>query len=632
MTSLADFKNQKDSLPSVFSNQSQEMASNYRKRLEASVKCVKYLLLQGLSFRGHLENSDSLNQGNFLELLKFHAKDRLDVEKVVLENAPGNCQMTAPCIQKDIIHACAKETTKVMLDEIGHDFFAILADESADISDKEQMALCLRYIDRNGGLNERFLSLVHVPNTTSLTLKEAIESLLMEHSLSLSRVRGQGYDGASNMRGEIAGLKTLITDECPQAYYVHCLSHQLQLTLVAVAKKNSDCSWLFLDVLPLLLNFVGGSPKRKEFLRQNQRTRVVEALSSGEIESGTGLNQEKSLSRPGDTRWGSHYKTIVNVLDLYRPILESLDAIAESSIEKADKNKACAIINLLMTFDFVFVAYLMTSIFGITHELNLALQKSDQDIVNAMTLVDVTKRNLQKLRDGGWDTHMTKVSSFLTKHDIEILNMEGMYVAPGRRMFRGNTSQVTNLHHFRVEVFLSVIDQQLQEIENRFSEKSKELLICMSCFNPSNRFASYDKEKLLRLAEFYPNEFSSVEMFFFEHSLDNFIEDVRNDERFWNVKTLNELSIKLVETKKHETHSKVYLLLKLVLILPVATASVERAFSTMTMIKNKLRNSMGDGLLNDCLVTFLEKDLFCDVEVDAIVNRFQNLRTRREQL
>ena len=41
---------------------------------------------------------------------------------------------------------------------------------------------------------------------------------------------------------------------------------------------------------------------------------------------------------------------------------------------------------------------------------------------------------------------------------------------------------------------------------------------------------------------------------------------------------------------------------------------------------------MGDGLLNDYLVTFLEKDLFCDVEVEPIVNRFQNLRTRREQL
>ncbi|XP_010691899.3 uncharacterized protein LOC104905147 [Beta vulgaris subsp. vulgaris] len=210
-------------------------------------------------------------------------------------------------------------------------FFTILADESADISDKEQLALCLRHVNKRGEVMERFLGVVHVANTTSLTLKEAIESLLMEHSLNFSRVRGQGYDGASNMQGAINGLKTLILNESPSAHCVHCFAHQLQLTLVAVAKKNADCGWLFVDVLAPLLNFVGGSPKRKEFLRKKQAERVVAALSLGEIESGTGLNQELSLSRPGDTRWGSHFKTILNVLNLYPTILESLDAIGDVS-------------------------------------------------------------------------------------------------------------------------------------------------------------------------------------------------------------------------------------------------------------------------------------------------------------
>lgn len=164
-------------------------------------------------------------------------------------------------------------------------FFAILADESADVSDKEQMAICLRYVNKKGVVCERLLGIVHVGNTTSLTLKLAIESLLMEYSLSFSQVRGQGYDGASNMKGSINGLKTLILNECKQAYFVHCFAHQLQLTQVALAKKNKDCAWLFADVLAPLLNFVGGSPKRREFLREKQAERVVEALSLGEIES-----------------------------------------------------------------------------------------------------------------------------------------------------------------------------------------------------------------------------------------------------------------------------------------------------------------------------------------------------------
>ncbi|CAO2820379.1 unnamed protein product [Amaranthus hypochondriacus] len=457
----------------------------------------------------------------------------------------------------------------------------------------------------------------------------------MEHSLTLSRVRGQGYDGASNMKGAIGGLKTLIMNECPSAHYVHCFAHQLQLTLVAVAKKNEYCCWLFDEVLPLLLNFLGCSPKRKEILREKQLAHIAEALSFGELLTGCGLNQELSLIRPGDTRWSSHFRSLKNVLSMFPAILESLETIADAHAhDPSDKVKALSILSMLMTFDFVFIALLMGSIFGLTNSLNMTLQKMDQDIVNAMKLVDSTKLGLQKLRDNGWETHLNKVTSFLVGHEIDIPNMEDIYVSQvaGRRRIRSKTPRVTNLHHYRVEVFLSVIDLQLQELDDRFSEKTKDLLIYMSCFHPCDRFSSFDTNKLLELAKFYPNEFPNEDLIFFEESLQSFIDDVRNDERFSNVKNLNELSIKLVETKKHESHQDVYLLLKLVLLLPVATASVERSFSGMNHIKNKMRNSMGDQLLNDNLVTFLEYDLFRYVSLDAIVQRYQNVRTRREQL
>jgi hypothetical protein len=53
---------------------------------------------------------------------------------------------------------------------------------------------------------ERFLSLYHVHETTSAALKEALVGILDHYKLSIHRLRGQGYDGASNMRGEFNGL------------------------------------------------------------------------------------------------------------------------------------------------------------------------------------------------------------------------------------------------------------------------------------------------------------------------------------------------------------------------------------------------------------------------------------------
>ena len=64
--------------------------------------------------------------------------------------------------------------------------------------------------------------------------------------MSLSKLRGQGYDRASNMQGDINGLKTLILKENKSAFYVHYFAHQLQLTLVAVAKNHIIIAELFL--------------------------------------------------------------------------------------------------------------------------------------------------------------------------------------------------------------------------------------------------------------------------------------------------------------------------------------------------------------------------------------------------
>jgi hypothetical protein len=73
----------------------------------------------------------------------------------------------------------------------------------------------------------------------------------------------------------------------------------------------------------------------------------------------------------------------------------------------------------------------------------------------------------------------------------------------------------------------------------------------------------------------------------------------------------------------------VFLLLKLILLLPVVTTSVERAFSAMSLVKTKLRNKMGDSLLDDCLVTFIERDLFFKGDEDDIIETFMAFRKRR---
>ena len=128
------------------------------------------------------------------------------------------------------------------------------------------MAPVLRNVNKKRIIIERFLGIVYVASTTALSLKYAIECLFCEHNLSLSKLYGQGYDGTSNMQGDINGLKTLILKMNKLAFYVHCFVHQLQLTFVAVAKNHVNIAKFFYVVSNLVI-VVGGSCKRRDALQ-----------------------------------------------------------------------------------------------------------------------------------------------------------------------------------------------------------------------------------------------------------------------------------------------------------------------------------------------------------------------------
>ena len=88
----------------------------------------------------------------------------------------------------------------------------------------------------------------------------------------------------------------------------------------------------------------------------------------------------------------------------------------------------------------------------------------------------------------------------------------------------------------------------------------------------------------------------------------------------------------LVATKKNKTYGAVYKLVKFALILPVATASVERVFSGMKHVKSESRNKTGDQWLNHRLVTFIERDIFMSVSDDVILDHFQKMSPRKNAL
>jgi hypothetical protein len=109
-----DFNNdQRQSISTLMSSASREAEDLYKIRLTSSLACSRFLLMQGLAFRGHDESSSPLNKGNFLELI-YWMKDKIKEVRDAFEHAPRNCIMISPHIQKDLAKCCAQQITDIL--------------------------------------------------------------------------------------------------------------------------------------------------------------------------------------------------------------------------------------------------------------------------------------------------------------------------------------------------------------------------------------------------------------------------------------------------------------------------------------------------------------------------------------
>jgi hypothetical protein len=96
--------------------------------------------------------------------------------------------------------------------------------------------------------------------------------------------------------------------------------------------------------------------------------------------------------------------------------------------------------------------------------------------------------------------------------------------------------------------------------------------------------------------------------------------------------SIAELCQGLVETEKSTIYPLVDRLIRLILTLPVSTATTERAFSAMKIVKIKLRNLIEDDFLANYLIVYIEKEIAERFTSDMIIDDFYSMKERRAQL
>ncbi|XP_060881711.1 zinc finger MYM-type protein 1-like [Metopolophium dirhodum] len=206
-----------------------------RKYMSSLIDVVLYLAKQGIAFRGHNENLDSLNQGNYKEMCHMVFSKFMPDLKNVYENKINH---TSWKVQDEIIKISADLIKEIIVEEIvvsGN--FALMVDEARSHKE-EQLSVCVRYAV---GLEarERFLQFIDVSNgQTANHIISAVFNCFQNLSININTLNivAQSYDGASVMAGHLGGVQAKIKQQFPCAIYTHCMAHRLNLIVVDMCK------------------------------------------------------------------------------------------------------------------------------------------------------------------------------------------------------------------------------------------------------------------------------------------------------------------------------------------------------------------------------------------------------------
>lgn len=212
---------------------------------------------------------------------------------------------TSPEIQNEIINLLANQIRFNKMPKVS-EFFALICDETMDMSRNEVVSICLRRVDDELHIHENFFGFFRTKIQTAAAIFELIKSVLENFKLDLKCLVAQSFDGAATMAGSKNGVAKKFSDLVEYAVFVHCYAHKLNLALVDATSKLKEVS----DVLLIIQNvtvFIERSAKRHALFEHIQ----------GE--------KKTTLQNFCSTRWASRYLAIRAFVNSYKYLLTFLE-------------------------------------------------------------------------------------------------------------------------------------------------------------------------------------------------------------------------------------------------------------------------------------------------------------------
>ena len=593
----------------ILSTKHAEEKSENRDCLKKILSSIRFLARQGLSFRGDGDESD----GNYIQILKFRGEDD---SRMIEWLKRKNEKYTCADAQNEMIQIMALSILRDVAKNIRNSvFYSIMADETTDISNREQFVLVLRHVDEKLVAHEEYIGLYKVASIDSDSLTKTIEDCLLRMNLSLNNCRGQCYDGASNMSGCKNGVSKQISDKEPKAIYTHCYGHALNLA-VGDTMKQSKIMRDALDTTYEMSKLVKFSPKRDSLLEK--------------------LKQELAPDTPGfrtlcPTRWTVRADSLQSVLDNYE-VLQDLWEESYSEVRDTDIRARIKGVDAQMkTFDYLFGVMLGQSILRHTDNLSKGLQHETLAASEGQSMAQLTLDTLARLRnDESFNKFYQDVKYKAETVDVNEPSLPRKRKMP-KRFQSGDAAHFfpqTESDMFRHKYF-EALDLVTNCVKTRFDQPGfkvfrnvEELLVK----GVQTDFGNYCDEFSF-VTEFYKTDIKKDALKVQLETMRTYFERQERDDI-----RLNDIVdyLRILEAPMRAIYSEVVTLVRILLVIPATNATSERTFSALRRIKTYLRSTMTQARLNHLITLHVHKDRTDSLNLTEIANEFTSRNEKRK--
>ena len=474
----------------------------------------------------------------------------------------------------------------------------------------------------------------------------------MSVNVSLRLLRGQAYDGASNMLGRKSGVAKLIKDVQKKAIHSHCLGHSTSLSVRSiddVTRGMRDC----MDVCMEIVKLIKFSPKRENMLENLKMRDMIMAESHEDLEDDAEIDTPLKIKKFSHTRWTMRHVGFIRIKENYQALLKLWEEIWDnerSGLDSQTKARIAGVSTKMKTFDFLFYLELAIVVYSQTDALSQTLQDKTMTLLEGKTLAKGTIKCLKDIRNENmFNLFYAKVlqrQQQLSVNDPKLpcktRNMRD-YCQMQRNVQLAGLETMSRLfqpsnvsEHYKYQYY-ECIDTLVTNLEDRFDQETIKILSGVEEF-----FIHCLKSPNSVNEEAYDELLSSAGMVQFQDDVEVLklkAEFVQLHLRFGNyapVKNFHDI-LKFFEVVVSSDYNynlfipNIIDLLKLVMIHPATTASCERSFRLSKLIKSDIRSTMTHERFNHLCIIKHYKHMLSEIPVENLMQEFVSVNDRRKK-